>query len=96
MKPTNIFTLVLAAGILFYGCKRKDDIEKTVECIHYLSRLGDLIINITPAENLVLAYEQWLTQKEFLEVFPEDISRREGYSYGDIFVKMQVSHAGVR
>jgi len=66
-------------------------IEKTINCIHYLSNFGELRINITPADNLVFAYPGWLTEKIFLKLFPDKIRTKKGYGYGDIFVKMVVS-----
>jgi FkbM family methyltransferase len=72
---------------------RKDGIEKAINCIHYISSLGELMINITPAENLILAYQEWLTKEKFFEVFPDEISRQKDYRYGDIFVKINASRA---
>src|SRR5262249_21672789 len=41
---------------------RQDQIEMAINCINYLSSLGELAINITPAENLVFAYPEWLSK----------------------------------
>jgi FkbM family methyltransferase len=73
---------------------KREDIEKTIKCITYLSRLGAISINITPAESLLFAYQEWLTNDEFLEVFPDDISGKHAYRYGDIFVAIDVPDAG--
>jgi FkbM family methyltransferase len=72
-----------------YHDDRQDQIEMAINCINYLSSLGELAINITPSENLVFAYPEWLSKEDFLEVFPEEIIQKGyDYRYGDIFVRI--------
>ncbi|MBD2305768.1 FkbM family methyltransferase [Chroococcidiopsis sp. FACHB-1243] len=66
-----------------------DNIDKTLACIDYLSHLGELHINITPAETLLFTFQEWLPVKEFLQSFPNSFRSRQEYNYGDIFVKIQ-------
>ena len=67
----------------------RQEIEMAINCINYLSRFGELAVNITPAESLVFAYREWLSREEFLKVFPEEILQKgHDYRYGDIFVRI--------
>lgn len=74
---------------LEYHLSKKGDVAKTIACIDYLSNFGRLLINITPAENLVFACHDWMVKEEFLELFPNKISSWKGFIYGDIFVKTE-------
>jgi FkbM family methyltransferase len=67
---------------------QKDNIDKTLACIDYLSHLGELSINITPAEKLLFTFEKWLPVKEFLKLFPDSFCSQKEYGYGDIFVSI--------
>jgi hypothetical protein len=69
-----------------YNNVRSDHIETAIACIHYLAGLGDVTLNMTPAEKLVFAYQEWLQKDRFLDRFPSDISGQRDYRYGDIFV----------
>lgn len=68
---------------------QKDNIDKTLACIDYLSHLGELRINITPAEKLLFTFQEWLPTKEFLRTFPNSFCSRNEYGYGDIFIRIQ-------
>jgi FkbM family methyltransferase len=62
--------------------------ERTRTCLDQLARLGRLSINITPAEDLTFFLDDWCTPAEFLQRFPAAFQDREGFVYGDIFVKI--------
>jgi len=66
---------------------KKREIEKTMACLRYLERFGEVEINITPAETLAFTFPRWLSQKEFRETFPDSFRDRVGYHYGDLFVR---------
>jgi len=61
--------------------------ERALACLDYLSHLGQLSINVTPAEVLSFAFDEWCTHDEFRRRFPADFRDREGFIYGDIFVR---------
>ena len=70
-----------------YHLAKKCGVKRAIDCIEYLSKFGDILINITPAEDLTFAYRDWITKDDFLDEFPIKISSRPGFAYGDIFVK---------
>jgi hypothetical protein len=54
-----------------------------------LLRLGELLVNITPAEKLRFALLQWMSKGDFIGFFREEVPSKSGFLYGDIFVKMR-------
>ena len=64
------------------------EIETTRACLNYLSKFGELLINLTPSSILVFTFQDWMTIDQFLKVFPDGLRNREGYFYGDIFVRI--------
>jgi FkbM family methyltransferase len=68
---------------------RKNEIQKSIDCINYLAQFGNVFLNITPAENLVFTYPDWISKDLFIEHFLNDIPLKKGYDYGDIFAKIQ-------
>jgi hypothetical protein len=69
--------------------RRLDGVTKALECLDHLSRLGELLVNITPAERAVFASPQWHTASSFVPFFREEVPLMAGYDFGDIFVKVQ-------
>lgn len=65
----------------------EQELEKTLNCLDYLSGFGDILINITSDQDLVFALQKWLPLKEFLKVFPDQFYSRREFRYGDIFVR---------
>jgi FkbM family methyltransferase len=63
------------------------EVGKALVCLDYLSRFGDLRINLRAQGRAMFAYEDWLTLQEFLRLFPDAFRSRKGYSYGNIFVR---------
>lgn len=63
------------------------EIATTQKCLDYLSQFGEIQINLTPAETMVFEFVEWLSLDEFREKFPHEFIDREGYFYGDIFVR---------
>ncbi|MGD9629724.1 MAG: FkbM family methyltransferase [Pyrinomonadaceae bacterium] len=65
------------------------EIKKASDCIGYISKLanGDIRLNLTPAEVNVFEFNDWLTEQEFWSKFPDTIIERQGFKYGDIWVK---------
>ena len=63
-------------------------LETVVACLECLGRLGELSINVTPSECLEFAFPRWCSREEFLTRFPGELSERNGFFYGDIFVRM--------
>jgi FkbM family methyltransferase len=67
---------------------REREIRTMLACMDYLADLGRISVNITPAQTLSFAFQEWLPPDAFLELFPRDFRRREGYSaYGDIWIR---------
>jgi hypothetical protein len=67
------------------------DIDIVIECLSYLSRFGELLINITTAENLAFSLPEWVTLEQFLELFPSNFQGNYEYRYGDIFVRTLIN-----
>lgn len=72
-----------------YHLKKPGGVAKAIGCLEYLSRFGQLAINITPAENLVFPGD-WMTIDEFRNSFPAQVSLWKGFGYGDIFVRTDI------
>ncbi len=67
---------------------REQEVQRTVDCLSYLARLGDVRLNITAAESPVLLLSEWRSKDHFLDFFLKDLADRPAFSYGDIFVRM--------
>ncbi|MEO8256919.1 MAG: FkbM family methyltransferase [Acidobacteriota bacterium] len=66
------------------------EVGKVINCVRYLSGLGPITINLTPAEDDALAHPDWLTIDQFLDRFPrERLAVPGGPTFGDIFVAMK-------
>lgn len=63
------------------------EVQIARDCLAYLARFGALSINVAPAESTTFHFEQWKTLEEFLALFPEYFRGRDGFHYGDIFVR---------
>jgi hypothetical protein len=70
--------------------------QQAVECIDYLSTLGEIQLNITPAEKLVFEYDWWTNKTEFIEYFRTNIKNKPEYNYGDIWVRTNINFDRVR
>jgi hypothetical protein len=57
------------------------------DCLEYLSRFGQLTINVTPAESNAFHFPEWKSAEDFLALLPDYFRNREGFHYGDIFVR---------
>lgn len=66
---------------------RDKDIQKTLDCLNLLSEFGEISLNATPAERLLLKYPRWKSKKEFLSAFPRDFDPQSEFFYGDIWVR---------
>lgn len=64
------------------------------DCIDYLSKLGPVSLNITPAEKLLWGCPEWLDKESFLSLFYNDSKGKPGFGYGDIWVKSQLIDRG--
>jgi FkbM family methyltransferase len=67
------------------------EVDIVIDCLSYLSRFGELLINITTAENLEFALPEWVTLEQFLELFPSNFQGRYEYRYGDIFIRTLIN-----
>ena len=65
-----------------------DGIVRALACLEYLSRFGELRININPAETPIFASLSWWSRGDFSDFFSQNIPKMSGYEYGDIFVKI--------
>lgn len=68
----------------------RDGAVRAVECLDRLSQLGEISVNVTPAETPAFAGLRWQDRDEFVEFFRQEISNAEGRGYGDIFVNFKV------
>jgi FkbM family methyltransferase len=62
-------------------------IAKTLWCVEYLAALGDVAINVTPAERATFRYPGWLTPAQFQQVFPDEFRNEYEYRYGDLWIR---------
>jgi FkbM family methyltransferase len=67
---------------------RGDGMSTALKCIESLSRLGPLSLNVTPAERLEYASDQWMDRESFIRFFETHVSELDGYEYGDIFARI--------
>jgi FkbM family methyltransferase len=58
------------------------------DCLVYLSQFGEMEINITPAETLAFALQEWVSLEKFLELFPDIFRDKYEHRYGDIFIRI--------
>jgi FkbM family methyltransferase len=71
------------------------EVQIARDCLAYLSRFGTLTINVTPAESTAFHFEEWKTLEDFLALFPQYFRDREGFHYGDIFVRTKACSGGL-
>lgn len=74
--------------IISFEYHLRDDAQKALACIDRLSQFGAIELNVSPAEKAVFAREEWWNLADFTRFFRNDLPKREGYEYGDIFVKL--------
>jgi FkbM family methyltransferase len=72
-----------------------DDIMKVIGCVDYLSRFGDLSMNVTLGEELKFAWPNWVTYESFRAYFPSRAPRTPICAYGDLFIRIQSGDAFV-
>lgn len=66
---------------------REREINEVYNCLDCLSQFGEMQVNLVPSNSMEFAFEKWRNLDEFRYAFPEDFRNRDGYFYGDIFVK---------
>jgi FkbM family methyltransferase len=65
-----------------------DGIQKTIDCLQFLSSFGPSHVNVTAAETSVFLFADWIPLAHFADWFPGDLEKKlPGYRYGDIFVR---------
>jgi FkbM family methyltransferase len=64
------------------------EIDATYACLTHLSQFGELSINLTPLDRLHFHFPDWLSCTEFLKIWPKEFKAREGFFYGDMFVRV--------
>ncbi len=71
----------------------ESDIQKTIDCIEYLSQISEaeIQLNVIPGEGkeIKFARQDWWDKQSFIEFFRNDLPKIPGFGYfGDIFVQM--------
>jgi Methyltransferase FkbM domain len=66
------------------------EVQIARDCLAMLARFGTLSLNVTPAESNAFHFPEWKPLDEFLPLFPDYFRGREGFHYGDIFVRTTV------
>jgi FkbM family methyltransferase len=64
------------------------NIRTTLECVHYLSRFGELSINVTLGDETGFHWD-WIDYKTFLERFPTHAPRTPTCGWGDLFIRTE-------
>jgi FkbM family methyltransferase len=60
-------------------------IDKAVDCINYLSKLGNIKCNYSAGETLEFGIDNWISKDEFIPMFL-DLTRK-GIIDGDVYIK---------
>jgi FkbM family methyltransferase len=68
---------------------RKEGETRALDCLDYLSGLGAVLVNISPAEKPLFPRSQWWDKSDFINFFRSAVPQMHGYDYGDIFIKFQ-------
>lgn len=63
------------------------DVQKVIDCVDYLTRFGDLSINITFGEELKFYWPEWISYASFRNYFPSRAPRSQSCGYGDLFIR---------
>jgi FkbM family methyltransferase len=63
----------------------EQEIRKTIDCVDYLSRFGELSMNVTAGEEAGFHWPQWIDYNSFRDYFPS----RVPHDYGDLFVRLR-------
>jgi hypothetical protein len=58
-------------------------------CLDYLNMLTEITVNVASNEKTELVLDEWLKLAMFKDLFEKDIKNRDGFSYGDIYVRMR-------
>jgi FkbM family methyltransferase len=67
----------------------QDEVEKVRKCVDYLSRFGELRLNLTPSDLAQLEFKEWIEPSHFFEIFPDRLLERGPQRFfGDIFVRL--------
>ena len=69
---------------------REDSIPQAVEFVRYLTSLGPVSFNFSPAEVLRFVLPEWLPAAKFETMFPQQVRNLPGCEgYGDVFVRSE-------
>lgn len=65
------------------------DIRKTLDCVDYLSRFGELSTNITLGEGVGFHWPHWIDYNSFKDYFPSRAPRTPTCGFGDLFIRLR-------
>jgi FkbM family methyltransferase len=65
------------------------DIQKVIDCIRLLSRLGELSMNATFGESSDLVWTDWVPYESLPEFIPARLPRTATCGYGDLFIRIR-------
>jgi hypothetical protein len=69
------------------------DIRKTVECVDYPSRLGELSLNVTLGDEPRFHWPHWIDYNSFRDYFPSQAPRTPTCGWGDLIICMRPPNA---
>jgi hypothetical protein len=72
-------------GIISFEFTIPEFVDKAIECINYLNKLGKIICNYSSGETLIFALEEWLNPNDFITLFKTLPDK--GIVDGDIYIK---------
>ena len=67
----------------------EEDVKKVLACIDYLSRFGELSMNVTLGEYPKFAWPNWITYELFRAYFLSRAPRSPVCGYGDLFIRIK-------
>jgi FkbM family methyltransferase len=69
------------------------EIRKTLECMDYLSCLGELSVNVTLGDEPGFHWSHWIDYDSFQEYFPSRAPRTLTCGWGDLFIRIHPLNA---
>jgi len=69
-------------------------LEPTFQCINYLSKLGDIELNYSFGDTMLLSLKEWTTPKELIKIFLDyknngSWPRSSNVEYGDVYIRFK-------
>jgi hypothetical protein len=64
-------------------------IRNTIDCVDYLSRFGELSMNVTLGEEVGFHWPRWIDYNSFQDYFPSRAPHTPTCGFGDLFIRLR-------